>query len=203
VYTPASFAETDPKTLHQFIENHPFATLVSQGDSGLGASHLPLMLDAQRGEHGALLGHMAKANSQWKNLADNPALAIFHGPHAYISATWYQAINTVPTWNYVAVHVYGTVTLITEKDALANLMRTTLDQFEEKANQADVEPELLDQLLDSIVGFEIKIERIEGKWKLSQNHSKDRQQKVIDQLNTQDASQDKKIAALMAQNLKD
>lgn len=202
MYTPASFAETDIKTLHRFIASHPFATLVSHGDAEPGASHLPLMLDASRGEHGVIQGHMAKANSQWKDLVSNPVLAIFHGPHAYISATWYQANNTVPTWNYVAVHVYGTVTLITEKAALAKLMQATLDRFEENPNQADVKPELMDQLLDSIVGFEVKIERIEGKWKLSQNHSKDRQQKVIDRLNTQDASQSKKIAELMAQNLK-
>ncbi|MGY8768302.1 MAG: FMN-binding negative transcriptional regulator [Pirellulales bacterium] len=202
MYTPASFAETDTKTLHQFIETHPFATLISQGESEPVASHLPLMLDPTFGEHGVLLGHIAKANSQWKHLVDRSILSIFHGPHAYVSSTWYQANNTVPTWNYVAVHVYGTVTLITEKDALAQLMQTTLDQFEEKTNRPEVASDLMGQLLDSIVRFEVKIERMEGKWKLGQNHTADRQQKVIDRLNAQDSAQSKKVAELMAQNIK-
>src|SRR5689334_21322792 len=100
--------------MHEFIRRHSFATLVTISSSGPVASHLPLLLDAEAGPHGSLLGHMARANPQWRT-AEGEALAIFLGPHAYVSPAWYGEPGTVPTWNYVAVHAYGTFRLVEER----------------------------------------------------------------------------------------
>jgi transcriptional regulator len=103
VYVPTAFAETDTTRLHEFIRRHSFSILTSFGEGGAIASHLPLLLDADAGSPGQLLGHMARANPQWRRV-DGEVLAIFAGPHAYVSPSWYEEPNTVPTWNYVAVH---------------------------------------------------------------------------------------------------
>src|SRR6185295_11091863 len=107
MYVPASFAVSDKKTLESFIERYDFATLITPSAAGLVASHIPIMLRRSAGK-AALIGHVARANSQWKHFdGHTQALAIFHGPHAYVSPTWYATSPAVPTWNYAAVHVYG------------------------------------------------------------------------------------------------
>jgi len=106
MYIQSNFVETDQHKLHDFIERQSFVTLVSNDGGEPVASHLPLLLDRDHGPHGRLIGHMARANPQWQSADNQSVLAIFHGPHAYISPTWYEAVNVVPTWNYVAVHVY-------------------------------------------------------------------------------------------------
>ena len=103
MYVPSHFAESDPATLHDFIERYSFGLLVSQVDAVPFATHLPFLLDRTAGPHGMLIGHMARANPHWESLRDQTALAVFSGPHAYISPTWYAAANVVPTWNYTAV----------------------------------------------------------------------------------------------------
>src|SRR5262249_58448970 len=117
IYTPASFAETDVGKLHAFVRRQSFATLVSASSGGLVASHLPLLLDTQAGRLGHLLGHMARANPQWRQI-DGDVLAVFHGPHTYISPSWYAEPGLVPTWNYVAVHAYGTLQLVEKPEDL-------------------------------------------------------------------------------------
>jgi transcriptional regulator len=116
MYTPSAFVESDERKLHTFIEQNSFATLVTGGENvaestAAVASHLPLLLNREAGEQGQLVGHMAKANPQWKHADGQTSLAIFHGPHAYISPGWLKTKNTVPTWNYVAVHVRGVIRL--------------------------------------------------------------------------------------------
>src|SRR5688572_13248426 len=112
MYVPSHFNVTDLATLHDAIERYSFATLVSQSSGKLEASHLQLLLDRDAGLQGTLVGHMARANLQWQLAAGQEVLAIFSGPHAYISPQWYSAEAVVPTWNYVAVHAYGRLELI-------------------------------------------------------------------------------------------
>ena len=104
MYIPKSFHETETTKLHDFMQQHSFATLISQGESDLIASHLPLLLDREVGQFGSLAGHMAKPNAQWQSADGERLLINVHGPHAYISPTWYESKNTVPPWNYVTVH---------------------------------------------------------------------------------------------------
>jgi transcriptional regulator len=207
MYIPSSFAETDAAKLHEFIEGHGFGILVTQGESGTVASHLPILLDREAGSQGKLIGHMARANSQWKNADGTEALVIFHGPHAYISPRWYEAKNVVPTWNYVAVHVYGTLHLVSDRAALVQTLRDTVDKYEGGTAQPwqidEPDEPFLEGLLGSIVGFEIEITRIEGKWKLNQNHTPERRTRVIDALREAAGEQRSKIAELMAQTLRE
>lgn len=205
MYVPASFAEADRARLHDFIEQHSFATLVSSDDNGLTGSHLPLLLDRDASLHGRLVGHMARANSQWEQADGQPVLAIFHGPHAYISPTWYETPNTVPTWNYVTVHASGTFHLVSDKQRLLEIVRRTVDVYESPLPQPwslqNADPEFVARLLDAIVGFEIDIERLEGKWKLNQNHPVERRERVIRALHAAGQHDGLRIADLMSANL--
>jgi transcriptional regulator len=182
MYVPPHFAETDVPTLHDFIERYSFGLLVSQLGEAPFATHLPFLLDREAGPFGTLIGHVARANPHWRELAARPVLAIFSGPHAYISPTWYEADNVVPTWNYTAVHAYGTVTVLDDKDALRDIVTRMVAYYEASLPQPwtfDATGVFADRMLDQIVGFRLAIERIEGKWKLNQNHPAERREKVI------------------------
>ncbi len=130
-------------------------------------------------------------------------LTVFHGPHAYVSPTWYEAVNVVPTWNYVAVHAYGTLTLETDRQRLLEIVKQFVIAYEADQPQPwsmDLaEANFVDSLLDAIVGFEIKLDRIEGKWKLNQNHDEARRAKVIQVLREADGENQRQIAALMSE----
>ena len=203
MYNPASFAEHDVSKLHAFLRRHSFATLVSSGEGGLVASHLPLLLDPRAGRLGHLLGHMARANPQWRQV-EGEVLAIFQGPHTYISPSWYEEPGLVPTWNYVAVHAYGTLQLVDQRGELLEILRHAIAFYEGPRPEPwslDLEGERLEGLLRSIVGFRIEISRLEGKWKLSQNHPEERRRKVIRGLRQQPGEDSQQIATLMEQRL--
>ncbi len=205
MYTRAHFAETDLGKLHDAIQAYSFATLVSQHAGELTASHLPLLLkrDAE-GEYGTLLGHMAKANPQWQQAAGQDVLAIFSGPHAYISPTWYEEEKTVPTWNYVAVHAYGRLEIIENSREKLDILRQTVQVYERNmpAPWPMPEPdEFVSRLADQIVAFQIPLRRLEGKWKLNQNHSLARRQRVIAALNSRSEEASREIAGLMEERL--
>jgi transcriptional regulator len=205
MYIPKAFQVHDQETLFQFIETNPFGILFSQIENQPFATHLPFLLDKYRKETGALLGHMAKQNPHWSHLEGKEVLVVFPGPHAYISASWYKEENTVPTWNYVAVHVYGTVTLLKTNEELLTLLKQTVDVYESTMPdpwKMNVNDPFIHHLLAGIVGFEISIHRIEGKWKLSQNHSQERQQKVIEGLKMTHHYDSQTIAKLMEENQK-
>ena len=205
MYIPKSFEETDLERLHQFIKNNSFATLISQTNNEPFASHLPLLLNRTAGSQGTLIGHMAQANPQWQQAKGQNVLTIFQGPHAYISPTWYNTVNVVPTWNYVAVHVYGTFKLKTNRSCLLKIVQQYVDFYEADMPQPwkldRAEPDFVDGLLDAIVGFEIVIDRIEGKSKLSQNHDESRRKRVIQGL--RDGDGDQQIADIMSQSIED
>jgi transcriptional regulator len=182
MYIPAAFAETDPNRLHDFIEQNSFGLLVSQVDGLPFATHLPFLLDRTAGKHGTLVCHVARANPQWRQAGGQTALAIFSGPHAYVSPTWYEAEQVVPTWNYAAVHAYGRVQIIEAEAALLKIVQEMVRVYEQSMPRPwsfDASSTFVERLLGQIVGFRIEVERIEGKFKLNQNHPVERRQKVV------------------------
>jgi transcriptional regulator len=170
VYTPKHFAETDVARLQALVRDHNFATLICAQQGEITVSHLPLLLDVERG---VLRGHMARANPQWRMFSPQvEVLAIFHGPHHYISPRWYASHPSVPTWNYAVVHVHGRVRVIDGGKALEALVRDLAEHHEAGAAHPwvmDLPGDYQEQMLAAIVGFEIGISRLEGKFKLSQN----------------------------------
>ncbi len=198
MYTPPSFAVTDPEVLFDFVDQHSFATLFSQNEHGPVASHLPLLLDH---ESGRLFGHFARANTHWQTAADCTVLVVFQGPHAYISPSWYAAQNVVPTSNYVAVHATGTLRLIEDPARVRDILERTVTKYESPRPQpwstSSPELEFLEKLQAAIVGFEIEVTQWEGKWKLSQNHPEERRERVIAALRTSSNPDDHAVAELM------
>jgi transcriptional regulator len=201
MYVPSHYAEADLPTLFDFIEQHLFGLLISRQDGVPVATHLPFLLDRTAGERGVLSAHVAKQNPQWKDFADQQVLAVFHGPHAYVSPAWYEAEKVVPTWNYVAVHAYGRVKLIDDLDETIALVRELTDRFERSRPKPwtfDPSAAFVRKMASQIVAFRIGIERIEGKWKLNQNHPEERRRRVIDRLRQQGNEDSEAIASLMA-----
>lgn len=205
MYTPSSFVENDVSVLHSCIEENSFATLVTTNSSGPAVSHLPLLLDRDAGPYGTLIGHMAKANSQWREITNGDALAVFHGPHAYVSPGWLGEQNVVPTWNYVAVHATGKAQLVEEPSELLDIVRRYVEVYEismpEPWQLDSAESDFIESLLGAIVGFTIEIESLEGKWKLNQNHSEERRQRIVNGLETRPDENSALIAELMRATL--
>jgi transcriptional regulator len=200
MYVPSHFAVSDRGTLHRFIERHSFGVLVSQVDGLPFASHLPLLLDRDHGPNGLIVGHMARANPHWRELAGQQVLAVFSGPHAYISPTWYEAEHVVPTWNYAAVHATGRAEVIEDRDTLLEIVARSVAVYEAgmpRPWQLDRDSPVVDRLLAQIVGFRIPIDRLEGKWKLNQNHPNERREKVIAALDRQGDPDGRAVAELM------
>ena len=200
MYVPPSFARTDPADLFAFVEVHSFALLVSHRDGGPFASHLPLLLDRAAGPHGTLIGHMARANPQWRHLDGQSVLAVFSGPHAYVSPSWYEAEGVVPTWNYAAVHAVGTFRLVDAPDAVVGIVADTVEVYERGRSdpwRLDADAEYVRQLAAGIVGFWVEVERWEGKWKLSQNQPAERREKVAAALEGSSDPDARAVARLM------
>ncbi len=178
MYVPGSFREERIDVLHAAIRQTGLATLVTLGNDGLTASHVPMLLDSDPGPYGTLHGHLARANPQSKPGAPGiQALAIFQGVEGYITPSWYetkrQTGKVVPTWNYVAVHAYGPLVLFDDPERLRALVtRLTEREEAERASPwavSDAPSPFIDSMLKAIVGFTIPLARIEGKWKMSQN----------------------------------
>ena len=180
MYTPRAFAFNDLHELQQQMLGTRLALLVTHGEQGLQASHLPLLLNTDEGPNGTLYGHFAKANPQWKELQDGAeALVIFAGADAYVSPGFYPSKaedgKVVPTWNYVAVHAYGHAETFSDGGRLLDIVSTLTDRHEAGRAQPwkvdDAPADYIDGMLKAIVGFAIPIDRLEGKRKLSQNRS--------------------------------
>jgi transcriptional regulator len=173
VYLPPVFTETRPEVLIAHIERYDFGLLVSHGEHGLVASHVPFLVE-RRADQLYLQGHLARPNPQLADLAQSgEALAVFAGPHAYISPRWYASGPAVPTWNYADVHAYGAVRLIDDVEQLRDLVRRLSQRHESDSKtpwQMEDQPaDYMSGMLRGIVGFEICVTRLEGKFKLSQN----------------------------------
>jgi transcriptional regulator len=183
VYTPRTFAVQDASAIARLIGEHPFATLVTPGGPEPSISHVPLQYHPENGAHGLLLGHMARANPHWREFERAASVAVFHGPHAYVSPSWYtEPAVAVPTWNYAVVHVHGRVELMTGRDELRSLLEEMIERYEAGRPEPwrlSLEGRPLAAMLDAIVGFRLVIERIDAKLKLSQNRSAADRERVI------------------------
>jgi len=193
MYTPSINAEKDIPTLRRFVQDNPLCALVTPTAAGLVASHIPMMLHEDSSGFGTLRGHVARANSQWQQFnTSEDALAIFTGPQHYISASWYpgKAIHgkEVPTWNYVAVHAYGRMRIVEDADWLLEHLRDLTDKNEVIAEVpwrvADAPPDFIAKLSKAIVGLELVVSRVEGKWKVSQNRNEQDATGVINGLDS-------------------
>ena len=208
MFTPPKFQQADPAELHRFVQHHPLATLVVQTKQGLEATHIPLYWQCQPNGHGCLLGHFAKANPIWQNaLPEQAWLAIFQDSGHYISANWYPAKQqhhkVVPTWNYQAVHIYGQGRLL-ESEADAHRILTLLTEQHEQSQArrwrlADAPADYIQAMCRAIMCFEITIERIEGKYKLSQNQTEANRQGVVNGLLAENTAAARQMAARIEQ----
>jgi transcriptional regulator len=185
VYIPPHFNEERIDVLHQLIRDHGLATLVTYGSSGLIASHVPLVLATSdpadpAAPYGTLRGHLSRANQQWRDYSpDVPALAIFAGPQHYITPSWYPAKTehgkVVPTWNYIVVHAYGRLETYEDRESLlANVEALTTHHEASRPapwKVSDAPASYIDAQLKGIIGISLRIDRLEGKWKISQNRS--------------------------------
>jgi transcriptional regulator len=193
----------DRRAAVEFVRRHSFALLVTSDNGEPVASHVPLLFDESASEYGMLRGHLARANPHADLLDGRRALAVFSGPHAYISPRWYQADNTVPTWNYAAVHAYGTCELITDERELIRLLADLTAVYEAgmpKPWTFDADSEFIRKLAKAVVGFRIPIDRLDAKAKLNQNHPAERRQRVIRELEQSSDADARAIAQLMISN---
>ena len=203
MYLPKHFEQPDPAALEQLMREHPLAALVSTGPDGLTANHLPLEYDAPTR---TLRGHVARANPVWKVARGQPVLAVFQGPQAYVTPNWYPAKVTthkvVPTWNYAVVHAHGALA-VTEDAPWLHALVTRLTQHHESAQPkpwavSDAPHDYVQQMLHAIVGIEIAVQRLVGKYKLHQNHPADNHAGVVQGLQGGNAVS-QAVAVLMGQ----
>jgi len=178
MYLPSHFEETRVDVLHQLVRERPLATLVTLGAAGLNANHLPFELDNEPLPNGTLRCHVARANPVWRDYSlGTEALVIFHGPQVYISPSWYetktQSGEVVPTYNYAVVHAYGTLRIIQDRAWLRGLVTRLTERFESASaapwQVSDAPEDFIEKQLGAIVGIEIAVTRLAGKWKVSQN----------------------------------
>ncbi len=210
MYTPRHYDIDDPSVLAGFMRKHAFVLLVTAPDGVPVASHIPLILDTDPGEGGGqrFLGHVAKANPQWRAFdGKTEAMAMFWGPHAYVSPSWYESEIMVPTWNYVTVHAYGKPKLLSDPAAARDVLERLISEYESEATDnwsMDRLPEsYIEKMLDGIVAFEMPIDRVEGKFKLSQNRSPADREGAIKGLRATGDPESLEVARLMAEILAD
>jgi transcriptional regulator len=200
IYVPAAFKQSEHDVLHALIESFAFATLISPDAEDPTITHLPLLLDRARGANGTLIGHVARGNPQWRKMQERPGiLAIFHGPHAYVSPSWYGVHPSVPTWNYAVVHARGTARLIEDAAALEAIVRRLVETYENSRAvpwRMALPEEYQRGMIGGIVGFEIEIAELTGKFKLSQNRTAADRRKVVDALEAGGA-EERQVGALM------
>jgi transcriptional regulator len=183
LYTPPQFAADDRSAVARLMHDHPFATLVTPAAAEPIVSHLPLLLLPGCEPHGTLIGHFARANPHWRRAMNGESIAIFHGPHAYVSPTWYgQPERMVPTWNYAAVHAHGRLEIVEDPGDTQGIMDSLVQRFEAARTppwQFRREERERDALMGAIVAFRMRIRRVDAKFKLSQNRSADDRARVI------------------------
>jgi transcriptional regulator len=206
MYIPKHFEQTDLATLHASIVAHPLGTWVTQGVDELIINHIPFVLDASRSERGTLMAHVARANPVWHSFSKStPSIVVFHGADSYISPSWYPSKvahgKVVPTWNYTVVHAHGMPVVIDDKQWLLNHVARLTQQNEAGQQQpwslSDAPSDYVAKLVEAIVGIEIPISKLEGKWKVSQNRSQVDRQGVMNGLRAKGDSHASEMAALL------
>jgi transcriptional regulator len=191
MYIPRHNEEKRVSVMHELIMSQPLGTLVTLGPSGLFASHIPMILENDGSEFGVLKGHISRANPQWRDFVPTvDALAIFAGHQHYITPNWYPGTKEdgkeVPTWNYVVVHTYGPLKVIEDKDWLLTNVENLTDIHEAGSpvpwKVSHAPQDFIRSLLNGIIGVEIPIHRLEGKWKVSQNRTESERKGVVEGL---------------------
>ncbi len=192
MYIPPQFKQPDIEVMHELIRNCPLATLVTMGSNGINANHIPLHLSVTPEPHGVLRGHVARSNPIWSDLeSDIDTLAIFDGPVTYISPSWYatkqETGKVVPTWNYTVVHAYGSLRIIDDAVWVRTQLETLTNHneavFPEPWEVSDAPEDFTEKLIAAVIGIEMVITRLSGKWKVSQNQPPQNQSSVIQGLN--------------------
>ena len=210
MYVPKHHEETDLGVLHALIQSHPLGAWVTQDDGELLVNHIPFLLDAERGEHGTLVGHVARANRVWETRSTTvDSVVIFQGAETYITPSWYPGKHAhgkaVPTWNYAVVHAHGLPRAIEDRDWLRRHITQLTDTHE--ADQAlpwkvsDAPEEFIERLLGAIVGIEIPIAKLVGKWKVSQNRPEPDKLGVVAGLLARDDPQSRQMAAMVGRHV--
>lgn len=207
MYTPEHFEEPSIEVMHELIRARPLATVVTLSSSGLNANHIPLFISTEPSPFGTLRGHVARSNPMWTDFAkDVETLAVFRGPDAYITPSWYatkkETGKVVPTWNYAVVHAYGPLRVVND----ATWLRTQLEaltahneaSFAKPWKVTDAPHEYTEKLIGSIVGIEIAVTKLYGKWKVSQNQPKQNQATVIEGLEASGTEEAAVMARLIA-----
>jgi transcriptional regulator len=183
VYLPSWFAAHDNEAIARLVRDYPFATLITATNAEPQISHLPLLHRADPAPHGALIGHVARANPHWKLMAGRPSVAVFQGPHAYVSPSWYmEPAVMVPTWNYAVVHIHGSIELVEDRDATLATVKELTARFESGRPapwHLQLEGARLDAMVGAIVAFRMTIARVDAKFKLSQNRGAADRDRVI------------------------
>jgi transcriptional regulator len=206
MYVPKHFEEQRVENLHALIHAHPLAALVTLGSGGLNANHIPMEISPEPAPFGTLRGHVARGNPFWRELApDVESLAIFQGPGAYITPSWYPTKQetgmVVPTWNYAVVHAYGAIRVIDDADWLRSLVGRLTDHneaaFREPWEVSDAPDEYIGKLLRSIVGIEMVVTKLIGKWKVSQNRPAEDRAGVVAGLRGIDTPESSRMAELV------
>ena len=185
MFIPAYYRNTNLKEIEKFISENSFACLVNTHEGKPWATHIPIELELDIDGVSILSGHISRANPQWKSFSNGETvMAIFQGPHSYVSSSWYNHIN-VPTWNYIAVHIYGRMRILNDEEQYKKLqaMVVRYESKVEKPIDLDKMPaEMMDKYMKGIVGFEMSMDKIEGKWKMSQNRDDEDKQSIISEL---------------------
>jgi transcriptional regulator len=201
LYVPAHFATQDRASVVRLMHDYPFASLITPADSEPLITHLPLVHVADCEPHGTLLGHFARANPHSRSGGDTESLALFHGPHAYVTPSWYgDPAASVPTWNYAVVHAHGAIQLAldpAETRAILDVMITRFESLRAAPWTIGLEPDRLQAMVGSIIGFRLRIKRLEAKFKLSQNRSREDRVRVADGLAESGSAEGEATAAWM------
>ena len=201
LYTPSHFDTSDRVAIARLMHDHAFATLVTPASPEPFISHLPLLFVAGCEPHGTLVGHMARANPHWQHAADAASIAIFHGPHAYVSPSWYaEPTKAVPTWNYASVHAHGVIEVIDDPTETRGVLDALVQRFEsarEAPWQFAMPEQQRDALVGAIVAFRLRIRSLEAKFKLSQNRPPGDQVRVAAALDAEGYADAASVAAWM------
>jgi transcriptional regulator len=204
MYVPPTFAVDSPEAIRALIATYDFATLVSHGQGGLTATHVPVLLEPGRGPQGTLVTHLARANPHAQALDGAETLAIFQGPHGYVSPSLYATHPSVPTWNYAVAHVYGRARAVTDPQSLRAMLETLVAKHETGRatpwSMAGLSAEYMDKMLRGIIGIEIEISRIEAKLKLSQNRNRIDRAQVTEAFNTSPLAHERELGAYMTKH---
>jgi transcriptional regulator len=211
MYIPTHFEQPSIKVMYELIRSRPLATLITLSSNGINANHIPMHLSEQPAPFGTLQGHVARSNPIWRDLdSDIEVLAIFHGPDAYISPSWYatkqKTGKVVPTWNYTVVHAYGSLRIIDDASWIRSLLEALTvhneEAFPEPWKVSDAPFDFTERLIEEIVGIEMVITRLSGKWKVSQNQPPQNQAGVIQGLNASEKTGAATMASLVNAGIK-